>query len=120
MIKDDYLLKMIEQISSMLASIMFNKDIKEIETEIKEDEIHNDELNLIVKRVQCNQYDQLINEFMLDECKLKLCLIFFNELNNYSDKELISIGLTRNKLKDDLIAILEKYGYSHIIDLFDY
>ena len=123
-LKQDYILKLIEQVIDLITENAFGIKTKE---EIKENfantnnstEKYNKLIYLIdegkINEAE-NQLFDYIDENTLDD--LKIALLFYDYLNKKDDEFLKENDFSREEIKDGLLDISKKYGYDNFVQIY--
>lgn len=119
-IKQDWLLREIENLVQFVSRFMFNKDF--INYEIN-DLINNSESDLLFKEIirlleknKICEAENLIFKNIKEENLeyLKLAIDYYTRINEFSDEQLAICNFSRDEIVEGLKEILEIYGVPSI------
>lgn len=123
-IKQDYILKIIEQIIDILLEKAYgfkSKDeVKESFSNYESSTYKLQELKDLVDDKKVNFAENKLFEYLEDNDKdnFKLSLLFYDYLNLKSDKFLEECDFSREEIKSGLIDVSKKYGYENLINIY--
>lgn len=123
-IKQDYILRLIEQVIDLITENAFGVKTKE---EISENFANTDnstekynKLVFLVDEGKINEAENMlfdfINENTLDD--LKIALLFYDYLNSKTDEFLQENNFSREEIKEGLVDISKKFGYDNLVQLY--
>lgn len=116
MFKQDYIMRQIESLSSLLAKLLFNKDSTTYDLPSQEAYEQSD---LLYKQLEALLAEGKINEAEdtlfkeLDGGNLRyfeLALDFYGKLNGFDDQYLAAHNYSREEIEEGLRAIAERFG----------
>ncbi len=117
MYKEDWLLRQIREMINFLIFLLAGKKVN-IEEYISLNSIDAQELHkniqILLKNKEISKAESLIFENIDIRNNIYgiIALGFYQNLNIYSDEELVNMGYSREKLHDGLLKIQEIYGYN--------
>ncbi len=121
MIQEDYFIKLIKDCIKFFAKLVFNNSIEEIEEQVSQSEM--DDLNIYLNLYDDGKVDEA-KELMRNSSKsnqfdtAKVGILFFREINEYSNQELLDKNYSRNMLKKDISDFMNSYGYGDIVNIY--
>lgn len=121
MLKQDYILRMIEQIIKSLHKLI-SKDLdpEEIQLVRTDDDLSKTLTQLInlLDEGRINEAEDQLFDFMdsSDKNCMALALEFYKHLNEFDDKYLESHDFSRVEVRDGLVSAARKYGYGSFVD----
>lgn len=123
-IKQDYILKIIEQIIEILLEkaygIKSKEEVKNSFFNCEKNTQKFQELKDLVDDKKVNPAENKLFEYLEEnsEDNLKLALLFYDYLNKKTDNFLDECDFTREEIKEGLKDISKKYGYENIINIY--
>lgn len=121
MIQEDYFIKMIKDCVKLFSKLVFNKEVDDVQEQLtieQQDDI-NKYLNL-VKEGNISEVKRLLKELGRSNQfnALKVGLVFFTKINDFSDQELSEYRYSREELRSDLNDFMNMYGYGEITKIY--
>ena len=116
MYKQDYILRLIEDLSKIISKIFFDKTISQYESFYEKNNTQTDELyiklNSLLALGNINEAENLLFEEMDTSNKeyLKIALDFYNKVNDFDDEYLEKNNYTREEIEEGLKAISKRFG----------
>lgn len=123
MVKNDYIMQLINEMVRTIAKMIFNKDIKTAEDFDLEDK----EVGEVYRQLMAMANDGRIGEAedslldMMDTDKpehLKLALMFYDGLNEFDTEMLDDNDFSREEISDGIKHVLSVFGYGGLTALF--
>lgn len=114
MFKNDYIMKIIENIIRFLAKVIFNKDyikyeFPDFDKYEKTDYLYKDILKLL-EEAKINEAENLLFENInrYDERYIEMALDFYQRINSLSDEELSKANFSRKEIEEGIRDIAEE------------
>ncbi len=122
MFEQDYVMRMIRELVRTILKLLFHID--DVDDSIIIDDVEAKELYCsilgLIKQYRINEAENNLLEQLdvqnLD--MLKVSLLFYDRLNQMSDKELEEAEFSREEVKDGIQTVLKQYGYNGITNAF--
>lgn len=123
MLKQDYIMNMINQMVRFLIKLIFGiGESDAIEYLLNEDSTKEkyDSLVRMVDKCNINEAENYLYESMnvKNIGDLKVGLMFYNYLNTLSDERLAEANFSREEIKEGLKTISKLFGYENVIEQF--
>ena len=123
MVEQDYIIRMIKEMVRVILKLLFNIDLDSPTTELFKNEQKQSLLNDLLNRIDEGDINNAENElFSIIENRekedLEIAILFYSYLNDMDDDFLLEHDFSREEVKSGLQAILSKYGFKGITDIF--
>ena len=123
MFEQDYIIRMIKEMVRVILKLLFNIDLDSPTTELFKNEQKQSLLNNLLNRLDKGDINNAENElFSIIENRekedLEIAILFYSYLNDMDDDFLLEHDFSREEVKSGLQAILSKYGFKGITDIF--
>ncbi len=123
-IKQDYILRIIDQVIDLIIENAFGfKKKEELSENFSNTENSTEKYNklkFLVDEGKINDAENMLFEILnnnnLDD--LKIALLFYDYLNSKSDEFLNDNNFSREEIKEGLIDISKKFGYNHLVQIY--
>ena len=123
-IKQDYILRIIDQVIDLIMENAFGfKKKEELSENFSNTENSTEKYNklkFLVDEGKINDAENMLFEILnknnLDD--LKIALLFYDYLNSKSDEFLKQNNFSREEIKEGLIDISKKFGYDHLVQIY--
>lgn len=119
-IKQDWLLREIENLVQFVSRFMFNKDfinyeINDLINNSESDVLFKEVLRLLEKNKICEAENLIFKNIKEENLEyLKLAIDFYTRINEFSDEQLSNCNFSRDEIVEGLKEILEIYGVPSI------
>lgn len=119
-IKQDWLLREIENLVQFVSRFMFNKDftnyeINDLINNSESDVLFKEILRLLEKNKICEAENLIFKNIKEENLEyLKLAIDFYTRINEFSDEQLSMCNFSRDEIVEGLKEILEIYGVPSI------
>lgn len=119
-IKQDWLLREIENLVQFVSRFMFNKDVTNYEindliNNSESDVLFKEILRLLEKNKICEAENLIFKNIKEENLEyLKLAIDFYTRINEFSDEQLSMCNFSRDEIVEGLKEILEIYGVPSI------
>ena len=123
MVEQDYIIRMIKEMVRVILKLLFNIDLDSPTTELFKNEQKQSLLNDLLNRIDEGDINNAENElFSIIENREKedfeIAILFYSYLNDMDEDFLLEHDFSREEVKSGLQAILSKYGFKGITDIF--
>jgi len=123
MFEQDYIIRMIKEMVRVILKLLFNIDLDSPTTELFKNEQKQSLLNNLLNRLDKGDINNAENElFSIIENREKedfeIAILFYSYLNDMDEDFLLEHDFSREEVKSGLQAILSKYGFKGITDIF--
>ena len=123
MFEQDYIIRMIKEMVRVILKLLFNIDLDSPTTELFKNEQKQSLLNDLLNRIDEGDINNAENElFSIIENRekedLEIAILFYSYLNDMDEDFLLEHDFSREEVKSGLQAILSKYGFKGITDIF--
>lgn len=123
MYEQDFIMRMIAQLSKFLAKVIFDKRAEEPLQDLEQKKQNQEEINKLYELVDNGRINEAENEIFemasgTDKRELEVVLEFFSYLNEKSDDFLQKNNFSRREIQEDMKTILDRYELSYITNLF--
>lgn len=126
MFEQDYIMRMIHEMVRTVLKLLFNIDEEKEDTGMMIDEVSddykglNDELFRLADAGKINEAENMLYDRInvKDVETLKLALLFYNHINEYTSDFLEKADYSREEIKEGICSVLNQYGYGGMASLF--
>lgn len=123
-LKQDYILRLIEQVIDLITENAFGvKTKEEISENFSNTNNSTEKYNRLIYLIDEGKINEAENQLFdyLDENTLddlKIALLFYDYLNKKDDEFLKENDFSREEIKDGLLDISKKYGYDNFVQIY--
>ena len=122
MVKQDYLMRMINDLITGMAKMLFHTDIREDEELDFQSDTLGEQFKALLDLADEGKLEEALEEMdrMLDQGhmeSLKMALYFFEYLNRMDEDALEAKGLEREDLQEKILEAADRFGYRSMAEM---
>lgn len=123
-LKQDYILRIVEQIITLIMERSLGTGKKEeLQNQISNDKNINymyERLKYLIDTGNINESENQLFDFIKDNSLgyLRLALLYYDYLNSKSEEFLEKNNFSREEIKDGLLDISKNFGYENIVSIY--
>ncbi|SEW22643.1 DUF6483 family protein [[Clostridium] fimetarium] len=123
MFEQDYIIRMIKEMVRVILKLLFNIDADSQTAKLFENEQKQNLFNKLKNRIDEGDINNSENELYSiienrEKEDLEIAILFYSYLNDMDEDFLLEHDFSREEVKSGLQAILSKYGFKGITDIF--
>ena len=122
MVKQDYLMRMINDLITGMAKMLFHTDIREDEELDFQSDTLGEQFKALLDLADEGKLEEALEEMdrILDQGhmeSLKMALYFFEYLNRMDEDTLEAKGLEREYLQEKILEAADRFGYRSMAEM---
>ncbi len=122
MVKQDYLMRMINDLITGMAKMLFHTDIREDEELDFQSDTLGEQFKALLDLADEGKLEEALEEMdrILDQGhmeSLKMALYFFEYLNRMDEDTLEAKGLEREDLQEKILEAADRFGYRSMAEM---
>ena len=122
MVKQDYLMRMINDLITGMAKMLFHTDIREDEELDFQSDTLGEQFKALLELADEGKLEEALEEMdrILDQGhmeSLKMALYFFEYLNRMDEDALEAKGLEREDLQEKILEAADRFGYRSMAEM---
>ncbi|HIZ07739.1 MAG TPA: hypothetical protein IAA08_07380 [Candidatus Eubacterium avistercoris] len=122
MVKQDYLMRMINDLITGMAKMLFHTDIREDEELDFQSDTLGEQFKALLDLADEGKLEEALEEMdrILDQGhmeSLKMALYFFEYLNRMDEDALEAKGLEREDLQEKILEAADRFGYRSMAEM---
>ena len=122
MVKQDYLMRMINDLITGMAKMLFHTDIREDEELDFQSDTLGEQFKALLDLADEGKLEEALEEMdrILDQGNmesLKMALYFFEYLNRMDEDALEAKGLEREDLQEKILEAADRFGYRSMAEM---
>lgn len=120
MVKQDYIMRLIQQMIRAILKIVLKVDTPdEVQEELKEKEAYENLCNMIAEGNINEAENKLLEQIDVEnEDTFELALLFYYKLNELDNDRLDACNFSREEVRDGILSIIKQFGYESISETF--
>lgn len=123
MVKQDYIMRLIQQMIQAILKIVLKVDTPEMALEDLEEKDTFDGYDRLCALIDAGRINEAENELseiidVDDHDTFQIALLFYNRLNLLDNDRLEACSFSREEVRDGLLLVLRQFGYESFADTF--